>query len=70
MALSGAICPNGSLRWARLITDPRGANGSLSGANSRGVAFSAPLMAPAGAIMAANRAVIACIWTPSCFKWS
>ncbi len=35
-----------------------------------GMAPSAPLVAPAGAITAANCAVFACSLAPSCFMWS
>ncbi len=40
------------------------------GLDLQGVAPSAPSVAPAGAITAANCAVFACIWAPSGFEWS
>ena len=39
-------------------------------ANLHDMAPSHPPMAPAGAIMAANRAVYVYIWAPFRFKWS
>ncbi len=76
--LDGTECPNGSTTWATLIGSflelqciaPKWSQNGPFAANLHGMAPSHPPMAPAGAIMDVNRAVFACIWAPSCFKWS